>query len=231
MTVTRDPVLANPRARDVMTSPAITIEPDANYEEAVDLLLRNDISGLPVVDRGNLVGMVTEADLVSKGAYGWRRRRPLALLATYLRGEDPQWVRKASGTLVRDVMSPTVLSVAADDDLRSVARHMLLRGVKRVPVVEFGQVVGVLSRRDLLALFTRADQDIAADVAKLLSSPITAPDGHEAAFSVVDGVVTLTGTTDKPSDIHLIETIVGAIPGVVSIDDRLTARHPEPDAR
>ncbi|HET6773130.1 MAG TPA: CBS domain-containing protein [Acidimicrobiales bacterium] len=85
--------------RDVMTDDVVTIGPDASYAEIVDRLLAHDISGLPVIDAdGVLLGIVTEADLVSREAYGPERRRPLGLILDYLRDRDPAWVRKASAS-------------------------------------------------------------------------------------------------------------------------------------
>jgi CBS domain-containing protein len=86
------------KVRDIMTAPAITVGPDAPFVQIVDALLVNDISGVPVTDDdGRLLGVVSEADVVTKEAYGHRRRRALGLVADYLRGRDPQSVRSRQG--------------------------------------------------------------------------------------------------------------------------------------
>lgn len=140
------------RVADVMTTDVVTVGPDATYGEIVDRLLAHDISGLPVIDHsGRLVGVVTEADLVSREAYGPERRRPLGLLFDYLRDRDPAWVRKASGATARELMTRVVITAAPDDDLATAARRMLEGGHKRLPVVAAGRLVGIVSRRDLLA--------------------------------------------------------------------------------
>ena len=120
----------------------------------VDRLLAHDISGLPVVDaRGILLGLVTEADLVSREAYGPDRRRSLGLVADYLRDRDPGWLRTASGTTAREIMTHDVTTASPDDELRVAARRMLESGYRRLPVVATdGRVVGIVSRRDVLAL-------------------------------------------------------------------------------
>jgi CBS domain-containing protein len=140
--------------RDVMTSDVVTVGPDATYGEIVDRLLSHDISGLPVTDAdGTLVGIVTEADLVSREAYGPERRRPLGLIFDYLRERDPAWVRKAGGTTARELMTHLVTTASPDDELRVVARRMLESGYKRLPVIATdGRLVGIVSRRDVLAL-------------------------------------------------------------------------------
>lgn len=140
--------------RDVMTTDLVTVGLEATYGEMVDRLLSHDISGLPVVDAdGILLGLVTEGDLVSREAYGPDRRRPLGLVADYLRGRDPGWLRKASGTTAREIMTHVVTTAAPDDELRVAARRMLESGFKRLPVVATdGRLVGIVSRRDVLAL-------------------------------------------------------------------------------
>ena len=140
--------------RDVMTTDVVTAELDATYDEMVDRLLAHDISGLPVVDSdGVLLGLVTEADLVSREAYGPERRRSLGLIADHLRNRDPAWLRKASGTTAREIMTHAVTTASPDDELRVAARRMLESGYKRLPVVAAdGRLVGIVSRRDVLAL-------------------------------------------------------------------------------
>lgn len=217
------------KVRDVMTTPVVTVRPDATFADVVDQLLANDISGVPVVDAdGQLVGMVTEADLVSKEAYGYRRRRALGLVADCLRGRDPQWVRKAAGRTATDVMTAAPATASPDDDLAVAARRMLESHHKRLPVIEDGRVVGIVSRQDLLQPFHRAGAAVLADVERLLGDVLRVPETHEARPSVAAGVVTLDGTAQWPSDVALIEAVVARVPGVVAIDNRLRAREPDP---
>ena len=150
-----------------MTTPVVTVGPDATFADLVDQLLANAISGLPVVDAdGQLLGMVTEADLVSKEAYGYRRRRALGLVAGY---------------------------------------HP-----KRLPPVEDGRVVGIVSRHDLLHPFHRAGAAVLADVERLLDDVLRVPETHEVRPSVTAGVVTLDGTAQCLSDVAHIEAVVAA---------------------
>ncbi|HEX6567587.1 MAG TPA: CBS domain-containing protein, partial [Acidimicrobiales bacterium] len=139
--------------RDVMTTDVVTVGPAATYGEIVDRLLAHDVSGLPVIDPdGTLLGIVTEADLVSREAYGPDRRRPLGLIVDHLRDRDPAWVRKASATTARDLMTHVVTTASPDDEVRVTARNMLESGHKRLPVVATdGRLIGIVSRRDVLA--------------------------------------------------------------------------------
>ena len=139
--------------RDVMTSDVVSVGPEATYGEIADRLLAHDVSGLPVIDDdGTLHGIVTEADLVTREAYGPDRRRPLGLIVDYLRDRDPAWVRKASATTAADLMTRVVTTASPDDEVRVTARRMLESGRKRLPVVgSDGRLVGIVSRRDVLA--------------------------------------------------------------------------------
>lgn len=217
------------KVRDVMSSPAITAGPDATFAELVDTLLTADIGGLPVVDAdGRLLGLVTEADLVAKEAYGFGRRRALSLVSDFLRDRDPQWVRKGAGRVARDVMTGVPDTASPDEDLSAVARRMLENRHKRLPVVEDGRVVGMVSRHDLLRPFHRPDPELLAEVEVLLQDILRAPEQHDAHAAVAKGVVVLEGTTQWPSDVAIIERLVARVPGVVAVDNRLVAREPAP---
>lgn len=217
------------RVREIMSQPVVTVTPDTGFKEVVETLLEHDISGVPVVDSaGDLLGIVTEADLVSKGAYGRRRRRPLRLVFEYFLGRDPQWVRKASGLTARDVMTAKPLTVRADDPTGVASRALLEHGRKRLPVVEDGRVVGIVARTDLLRSYVRPDAEVLADVQRMLVDPLRSPEDHRAEPSVKNGVVRLQGTVRWPSDARVLSAMAAAIPGVVDVDLLLTAREPEP---
>ncbi len=217
------------KVRDVMTTPAITVGPDTPFAEIVDRLLSNDISGLPVVDDdGRLVGIVTEADLVSKEAYDHRRRRALGLVADYLRGRDPQWVRKAAGQTAADLMTAAPATASPEEGLAAASRRLLEEHHKRLPVVDDGRVIGIVSRHDLLQPFHRSDNAIAADITRLLADPLRVPETHDARPAVSAGVVTLQGTVLWPSDVLFLEAVVTRVPGVVAVENHLVAREVEP---
>jgi CBS domain-containing protein len=220
---------------DVMTRHVCTIGPDAPFSEIVERLLALDVSGLPVVDLdGRLLGIVTEADLMSRQAHGGRRRRPLALVAELLRGDDPQWVRKASGRTARELMTAAPVTVSPDDLLAVAARRMLDGHHKRLPVVRDGKLVGLVSRHDLLSPYHRSDAAIEADVQAVLIDPLQVPDEHEAQATVQRGIVRLEGSVRYPSDRAVLRAAVAGVRGVIDVDDALISREEEPrpvDAR
>lgn len=148
------------RVGQVMTTGVLTVRPSATFAEIVTLLLDYEISGLPVVDNdGVLVGIVSEADLISKGAYAQApvRRSHLRLLRDHLQGENVDWAHKAAARTARELMTFPVRTVAPEDDLASVAKVMLTGRVKRLPVLSDGKLVGILTRHDLLRPLVGAD--------------------------------------------------------------------------
>ena len=160
-----------------MTSNVVSVRPDTSYKDVVEQLVQSGVSGLPVVnDSGKLVGIVTEADLISKEAYNGHRPRALALLADIVSAREHHWATKAAGWTASDVMTRDLVVCESTEDVRVVARRMLERGVKRIPVVDSGVLVGMVSRRDILKVFVRPDDQILAEVTRRLTSDVNRPD-------------------------------------------------------
>lgn len=127
------------KARDVMTEAVVAVSPQTTVEQAVSLLLRHHISGLPVVEYDNrLVGVITEFDL-------------LRLLYDI----------ETTGQVVEHFMTTDVLTVGPDDNLIEVADLFLANPIRRLPVVVDGKVVGLISRRDLIRFIRDTRQRIA----------------------------------------------------------------------
>lgn len=147
------------KVHEVMTSPAITVRPDTSSAQVIDILLSNDINSVPVVDEDcRLVGIVSESDLVLSAAYGKDNRRALALVAEVIQGRPAGWVDRVNAKTAASLMTPVVTTVAPDDDIAEASRRMLRRRCSRLPVIEGGKVVGVLSRHDVMrALFPQSE--------------------------------------------------------------------------
>jgi len=211
------------KVRDVMSSPAVKVTTATPFTGIVATLLEHDISGVPVVDeRDRLVGVVSEADLVDRQVRGYRR--PFVSLVTdYFTSRDPDWMRRVGGLTAGELMTRDADTVGPDDDIALAARRMSRTGHKRLPVVDGGVTVGVVSRHDILRPYTRPDPDIIADVRRLLADPFRIAEDHGIQPSVSAGVVTLDGTVRRPVDVEIAETEVAGIPGVVAVDSRLRA--------
>ena len=138
-------------ASDVMTRNVVTVSPDTTVPELVQVLLSRNISGAPVVDSaGALVGIVTEGDLVRRAELGTEKKRGgwrAFFTGTATMAEE--YIR-SHATKVSDIMSPGVVGVGLDTPLSDIADLMEERHVRRVPVVDGGKVVGIVSRANLL---------------------------------------------------------------------------------
>jgi CBS domain-containing protein len=218
------------KVREVMTRDVVSVTPGTPFKEVVEALVRANVSGLPVVGGdGRLVGLITEADLITKPAYGGRRRRALALLADVVSARDHRWATKALGSVAGDLMTHNLAVCKAGDDIRAVARRMLDAGVKRMPVVDHGgSLVGIVSRQDILRAFDRPDAAIVADLDALLSDVLRMPDDHHVTATVRHGVVTLKGDVRNPWDADLVVEVVNGVPGVVDVVTHLRHREPNP---
>lgn len=214
---------------EIMTTDVVSVRPQTPFKEVVELLVHSGVSGAPVIaDDGRLVGIVTEADLTSKEAYSGRRQRILALLADALAAREHHWSTKAAGWVAADVMTKNVVVCSPDDDVRVVARRMLERGVKRMPVERGGKLVGIVSRRDILRMFARPDDAIAGDVTKRLAGDPNRPDDCHVHASVASGVVTLSGDVRFDWDKASVISLVRDVPGVIEVTSHVHNREPDP---
>lgn len=218
------------RVHDVMTTPAITVSPETPFPELVDRLLTHEVTGLPVVDTsGVMVGIVTEADLVPKEAYGGHKRRLIQVLADLVAGGETRWAIKARGRTAANVMTRDVTTVSPEVDVRVAARRMIEAGVKRMPVVdEAGHVLGVVSRRDMLQVLHRSDDEIRHELEAALVDPRRAPEHLDVDVAVDDGVVTLTGTALFPQDVAVLTSMTWRVSGVVDVSNHVQSREPDP---
>jgi CBS domain-containing protein len=136
---------------DVMTSPAITIGPGSPWPEVAQRMVSAGVSGLPVVaDDDTLLGVVTEADLLSQPAFGVHRRDGLQAIVELVQGE-PSWLYELVEFNAGELMSTALVVAHPDDDVGDAVRRMLDYHVKWLPVVQNDHVVGVVARRDILA--------------------------------------------------------------------------------
>jgi len=138
------------QAQDVMTGWVATIGAGASVQEAARLMVERRISALPVVDEADrLVGMVSEGDLVRRAELGTGAAEGSWWLKVLAENTARDYV-KAHGTAVSDVMSSPVVTVGRATPLREVARLLQEHRIKRVPVLEAGRLVGIVSRADLV---------------------------------------------------------------------------------
>lgn len=204
------------RARDVMTSPAVTVRPDTPVVEAARIMARRRISGLPVVDEdGHLMGIVTEADLLLKEA----GPGGLPLVAFHAEGPPPDvqpLLRRYEGRLVGEVMTREVVATQEDTPLQQVAALMARKNVNRIPILRGRVVVGVVSRNDVLKAFLVEDEELVRRVQETLEELGLPPD--RVHVEVQDGVVRLRGRVDSPGEARVVALCVRGLDGVVAVD-------------
>jgi CBS domain-containing protein len=208
---------------DVMTKDVVTLRPYVPFKDAVACMLDADVSGVPVVDEHRaVVGIVTEADLMPKEAYNPGHKRATGL--GHLAGRAKGRTRKARALTTGDLMTTTVHNVSSTDDIRTAAREMIEHGVKRLPVVDDGRLVGIVSRRDVLRVFTRSDDDLQEEIEARLRNPLRWPPVSRLACAVWDGRVLIEGEVEEPDDRAVIGAFVSRIPGVVKVHNNLRVR-------
>lgn len=139
-------------AKDIMTRDIFTVHKGTSIEEALRLMACNNISGLPVVDTDNcLLGIITESDVLLKGQFitPEEETRPSRQSVLHPDGLDDAY-RRAQATLVEDAMTRKVLAFMENSLVVDIARAMMECNVNRVPIVQGCQVVGIVSRRDIV---------------------------------------------------------------------------------
>jgi CBS domain-containing protein len=210
------------KVSDVMTASVITVDRITPYKEIARLLADHRISGMPVLKMGReVVGVVTEADLLAAQASTARRLHMEATGRNWL-SRKPQHPALTAGEL----MTAPAITIGPHATIPAAARLMNTHHVRRLPVVDDnGHLIGVVSRRDLLSVFLRPDEDIAADIRNVLDEIIHAEEG-EAEVTVRNGIVTLTGSLDPKAGPHgdlipLAIRLMWGIDGVVDIMDKL----------
>jgi CBS domain-containing protein len=221
---------------DVMTRNCITIAPDATVEEAVNLMLSRNISGVFVVDKtGELAGVITEGDLLRRDELGTERSRPWWLRLLVSPARQAADFAQANGRYVRDVMTEDVLSIAQDAPLEEVVATMEKHRVKRLPVTADGKVVGVVSRADLLRALigrVRNAEPLATDDRTIRTAVLNALEAQSWApmttlnVTVADGVADLWGTITNDEERRAIRVVAENTPGVKTVHDHLVYVEP-----
>lgn len=201
----------------VMTHKVVTVTPETSFKEAVRLLRSKRVSGLPVVDpTGQLVGIVTEGDLLNKV----EKREPDAYVLESKRHRLDR--SRAAALDVASAMSREVTSVRPDFPVARAAREMHTRGFKRLPVVDqSGRLVGIVSRGDLLKVFLRTDDDLTAEVRRILDQAEASFGGHDLRVTVSGGVIELNGKFESKSHLEATIRAVAAVDGVIGIRNRM----------
>jgi CBS domain-containing protein len=210
-----------PTVADVMSTDLVVVTRSTPYKQLVTKMREHGIRALPVVDPGDrLAGIVTETDLALKQEYRPSDRVPFLEGMTQRRDR-----RKAAATVAEQCMSRPAAVVGPSATVPEAARLLHRRGVHHLPVVdEHGRLVGIVSRRDLLAVLLRGDDEIARSVRHgVLRATLDLPE-DAIDVQVVEGVVRLRGTVELRSQAREIGKLTQVIQGVVGVVDELDYR-------
>lgn len=218
------------KARDIMTQPVITIDPEMEVRSIAQLLLDNRISAVPVVADGRIVGIVSEGDLLRRHEGGTEKRSSWWLQIFGPLDEMAREYVQSHGLQARDVMTAPVVTVDEETDTGEIAEILETRRIKRVPVVKDGALVGIVSRANLLqavaASRRRPPSDNADDaaIAQAIRERI-----HEAPWArpliinvtVTDGHVELWGLVHSPVQRQALVLLAERTSDVRGVTDRL----------
>jgi len=206
----------NATVKDVMTTEVVAVRRETTFKEMAALLRRYRVSALPVVDdAGRVLGVVSEADLLAKEALS--DPGPVAEL---VHRKD---LRKAEGLTAGDLMTSPPVTATPDDPVEQAVRIMHFMRVKRLPVVNSdGQLVGIISRADVLAVFDRSDEDVRKDIAEGILQHEYLVDPRQFRVTVESGVVTMEGTPETTAFGRALIRKVRHVSGVVAVRDRLS---------
>jgi len=196
------------RVVDLMTADVITASPETPINAAARLMVRNKVSGLPVCDEDScVVGIITEADF-------------LRLEVAREEADNPQPVER-----VEQVMHRAVMTIAPDATVAEAARVMVIHDINRLPVTDVnGKSLGIISRLDVVAAFTRPDEVIEDEIREDLLRRVLFVDPDDISVEVSNGVVTFNGEIGTRNEARLLAELARRLDGVVKVESNLTWR-------
>lgn len=226
------------QARDIMCTPVFSVAPDTPVKEIAALLLEKRISGVPVLDEGRLVGLVSEGDLLRRHEIGTdRAKRPGSWWLRMFSAADqtPADYVKTHAGCARDIMTREVITIMPETPLAEIATTLESHGIKRVPVMRDGELVGIVSRANLVQALAGmrpatvrvtppADQAIRGRLQAELERQSW---WRQAASNVIvtDGVVHYFGAIESDDEQDAARVAAENIPGVRGIEDHRVRFH------
>jgi len=205
------------KVEEIMTREVLTIGPEADVRDVARVFVENGISGLPVCGaQREVLGVVSEGDILFK------EHGPVAsgsVFVSRLRGAADKEAKKARARTVHDAMTAPAITVSPQCSVARAARLMSEYGINRLPVVRGDELVGIVTRTDLVRAFVRSDEEIHIEIVEdLLRSTLWLEIPGAIGAEVKRGAVRLTGELQTRSDALLLERLVGRVPGVVAVE-------------
>jgi CBS domain-containing protein len=222
-------IAMNATVKDVMSTHVVAVRANAPFKEMASRLREHRVSAFPVLDEDNrVIGVVSEADLLAKEALEYAAA---GVMSGILHHREQA---KASGVTAADLMTKPPVTIGPHEPVTHAARLMYARKVKRLPVVDDdGKLVGIVSRADVLSVYSRPDADIRHAILDEVIVGTVLTDPARFTVTVKDGVVTVEGTPENSSVGRDMIEEIRHVEGVVAVRDRLDYppdQRPEPRA-
>lgn len=225
------------KAAEVMSANVVTAHPQTTVKEIAELMVKNRIGGVPVVDQaGKLVGILSETDLLHRAETGTEKRRKWWLGAFVDSDRLAREYAASHAHRASDIMTTSVITVDAGTDLGDVADLLERKNLKRVPVTSGGKLVGMITRGDLVRAFLARQQAAAASGPsddKVILAAINERLRREAWLDAslinirVEGAaVELAGLAASADQRRAVRLLVEDTPGVTSVEDKLGIKPP-----
>jgi CBS domain-containing protein len=209
------------KVRDVMTRQVVTARPEMTLRDLALLLSEHRISGMPVVDgAGTILGIVSEADILAKER-GPAPAHGAGLSWMFGQRTAPDELRHHAATTVGQAMTTPAICIDHDRPLREAAALMLDRNVNRLPVLENGLLVGILTRADLVRAYIRRDDEAREAIRDEVLRKTLWLDPDDMRIEVHEGIARLAGTVDRRSTAAIIERLVRLVDGVDQVESEL----------
>ena len=221
------------KAVDVMVRDVITIGPEDTVADAAKLIAQNDVSALPVVDDdGELVGVISEGDLMNREEIGTEVHHPWWIEAVTPAATLATEFAKAHGKKVEEVMSEDVITATEDTPLAEIASLLERNRIKRIPIVKDGKLVGIVSRSNLVqalassnggssAAAQDASRNIRAELLSRLEQQQSWTDFGSRNIIVTDGKVHLWGLISSEAERKALISLAEGVPGVKQVIDEM----------
>jgi CBS domain-containing protein len=211
------------KVRDVMSTELVTVTRAVPLKQAASLMLEHRISGLPVVDGDRVLGVLSETDVLYKETKARDRQGIVDWVLHY--GDDPPSAKLTART-AGDAMTAPAVTIPSTRSVADAATMLLDLRIDRLPVVDSGRLVGLVTRSDLVRAFARTDAAIVDEIRNdvLLRTLWEGP--HSISIAVDEGEVVLAGEVETETMAEMIESFAGRVPGVVSVDSKLSVRKP-----
>jgi CBS domain-containing protein len=211
----------NSTVKDVMSTHVIAVRRNAPYKDMAAMVRQQRVSAFPVIDdRNKVIGVVSEADLLTKEALEGAAPGTTQSMTSH---RDRA---RAGAVTAAELMTTPPITIGPHEPVAHAARLMYSRRVKRLPVTtDDGTLIGIVSRADVLSVYSRPDADIQREITQDLIPGALAGDPARFTVTVADGIVTIEGAPQTdPAGRDLIDA-ARHVEGVVAVRDRLSHPH------